>query len=245
MSANDELPSLRGAESLIREALRDGVPTIGHCLGGQLIARALGAPVARRRRPKSAGSRCRWLTRRRRALVRSAGRRIVFQWHHEAFALPPGAAALAGSDCCPHQAFAIGPLLAMQFHLEVDTEKIIRWSHEASDRWAAARRETPASVRTDSACATASRCTWRRIRRWPTASTRAGWRRAEAARRHRRGFGAAEDWRPCNDTRRRPQRRPPDRAAAFHMPRRASRIVERLTLHRSKNSPYGKTYSAS
>ena len=46
MSANDPLPSLRQAEHLFLQAVRDGIPTLGHCLGGQLMARALGAGVA-------------------------------------------------------------------------------------------------------------------------------------------------------------------------------------------------------
>lgn len=45
MSANEERPSLRHAEDLIRQALARGVPTLGHCLGGQLMARALGARI--------------------------------------------------------------------------------------------------------------------------------------------------------------------------------------------------------
>ena len=58
MSANDPLPSLRRAELLILDAMARGRPVIGHCLGGQLMARALGARGRRRRRrPKSAGSR--------------------------------------------------------------------------------------------------------------------------------------------------------------------------------------------
>ena len=56
MSANDPLPSLRQAELLILEAMARGRPVIGHCLGGQLMARALGARVgAVARRPRSAG----------------------------------------------------------------------------------------------------------------------------------------------------------------------------------------------
>lgn len=45
MSANDDLPSLRRAEQLIRESMESDLPVIGHCLGGQLMARALGARV--------------------------------------------------------------------------------------------------------------------------------------------------------------------------------------------------------
>ncbi len=45
MSANDPLPSLRRAEDLFRQALAFGVPTTGHCLGGQLMARAMGARI--------------------------------------------------------------------------------------------------------------------------------------------------------------------------------------------------------
>jgi GMP synthase (glutamine-hydrolysing) len=44
-SANDDLPYLRQAESLIRQALAHNVPTLGHCLGGQLMARALSARI--------------------------------------------------------------------------------------------------------------------------------------------------------------------------------------------------------
>src|SRR5258706_10026380 len=45
MSANDPLPSLRDAERLILGAMDADVPVLGHCLGGQLMARALGARV--------------------------------------------------------------------------------------------------------------------------------------------------------------------------------------------------------
>jgi GMP synthase-like glutamine amidotransferase len=54
----------------------------------------------------------------------------VFQWHYESFDLPAGATLLASSTACPHQAFGIGPHLAMQFHIEVDAPKIAYWSGE-------------------------------------------------------------------------------------------------------------------
>ncbi len=129
MSANDDLPSLRRCESLIRRAVGAGVPVIGHCLGGQLMARALGARVTPSPRPEIG-----WQAMRiepspiAREWFGDVGERIVFQWHAEAFALPAGATLLASSPNCPNQAFALGPHLAMQFHVELDTAKLAVWA---------------------------------------------------------------------------------------------------------------------
>jgi len=129
MGANDDLPSLRAAESLIRQAVERGVPVLGHCLGGQLMARALGARVGRSPRPEAGWHRIdvhevppadRWLG--------DAGAIDVFQWHRDAFELPRGAVALASSEACPVQAFSLGPHLAMQFHVEVDQRKLGEWA---------------------------------------------------------------------------------------------------------------------
>lgn len=129
MSANDPLPSLRRAELLILDAMARGRPVIGHCLGGQLMARALGAGIGASPAPEVG-----W-----HAIDVHAGDAAttwfgagpvpaVFQWHEEAFDLPLGAQALAGSPACRHQAFAIGMHLAMQFHVELDAEKLQRWA---------------------------------------------------------------------------------------------------------------------
>ena len=140
MSANDPLPGLRQAEALVRDAVREGVPTLGHCLGGQLMARALGAPVGASPAPEIG-----WQalhvhdTPEAAAWFGAPGPQVVFHWHFDAFELPPGAVRLAGSAACPNQAFALGPHLAMQFHVEVDEEKLHRWSLEEGERWAAAR----------------------------------------------------------------------------------------------------------
>lgn len=142
MSANDPLPSLRQAERLIREAVANGKPVIGHCLGGQLMARALGARVVDSPAPEVG-----WHSIER--VDREAARRWfgpdrfarVFQWHYESFELPPEAELLAHSAACPRQAYAIGPHLAMQFHIEVDAAKVRHWSQEDSPRWQAAVRQ--------------------------------------------------------------------------------------------------------
>ncbi|MDE1948431.1 MAG: type 1 glutamine amidotransferase [Burkholderiales bacterium] len=135
MSANDDLPALRRAEALIRAALAAGLPVIGHCLGGQLIARALGARIGASPAPEVG-----WLpievadSAPARAWFGSAPRPCVFQWHYEAFDLPPGAELPAASPACPHQAFAVGSGLALQFHLEADAEKLGRWSGDRTPR---------------------------------------------------------------------------------------------------------------
>jgi GMP synthase-like glutamine amidotransferase len=147
MSANDELPFLRETEDLIRQAVSRGVPTIGHCLGGQLMARALGARVVDSPAPEIGwqpmdcvpGTEAQ-------AWFGTEAHATVFHWHGEAFELPPGAVRLAGSAACPNQAFALGPHLAMQFHLEIDDAKLRRWSLEDSASYREAQRAHPASV---------------------------------------------------------------------------------------------------
>lgn len=152
MSANDPLPSLREAEHLVVDAIARGRPVLGHCLGGQLMARALGARVAASPAPEIGWQRIR--VHRHDEAARWLGdddELTVFQWHFEAFDLPPQAVALAASDACPHQAFAIGPHLALQFHVELDDEKLHRWAGELdpalADRHASVQPE--AAMRAD------------------------------------------------------------------------------------------------
>jgi len=138
MSANDELPPLRQAEQLFLQALNRGVPTLGHCLGGQLMARALGAAVSEAPHPEIGWQR--WQVAEHaeaRAWFGAAPPECVYEWHYEAFALPARAVHLAASAACPHQAFGIGPHLGMQFHVEADAGKIAYWGEEVGDGYLA------------------------------------------------------------------------------------------------------------
>jgi GMP synthase (glutamine-hydrolysing) len=130
MSANDDhLPHVRAELALIRDAVATGVPVLGHCLGGQMLARALGATVSRAPVPELgwhpvtvAGSddARRWFG--------NTARHMVVQWHYESFALPAGARLLASGDACANQAFECGGIhLGMQFHVEVDARKSADW----------------------------------------------------------------------------------------------------------------------
>jgi GMP synthase (glutamine-hydrolysing) len=139
MSANDPLPSLRDAERLILEAMQTDVPVLGHCLGGQLMARALGAAVIDSPAPEIGWHRMQLLPHDDTTQWFGAGDdAVVFQWHYDAFELPVGATPLARSDACPHQAFALGPHLAMQFHVELDKPKLDAWTTGHDERFFAA-----------------------------------------------------------------------------------------------------------
>ena len=147
MSANDPLPSLRTAERLILQAMDLGRPVIGHCLGGQLMAKALGSRVV-----ASAAPEIGWQTMElidspeTTAWFGQVSRHHVMHWHYEAFELPQGAQLLAQSAACPHQAFSIGPHLAMQFHIEIDEPKLQRWLDDGDPSWAGALERHPGTV---------------------------------------------------------------------------------------------------
>ena len=131
MSANDRLPWIPPVLALIREAAQKDVPVLGHCLGGQLMAKALGGRVTRNR-VKEIG----WLPVR---VIEScvahdwmtglAPQFEVFHWHGETFSgLPSGATAILKSRDCRHQAFVLGKHLAFQCHVEMTPVLVRSWA---------------------------------------------------------------------------------------------------------------------
>ncbi len=130
MCANDDHghPFLNDLKTAIRSCVSAGAPYLGICLGGQLLASALGAPVTANRW-EECGTMPVALTDQGRSdpLFRNiADRFLTFQWHHDSFDLPHGAVLLASSPACPHQAFRFSRTAwGIQFHPEV-TEQIIR-----------------------------------------------------------------------------------------------------------------------
>lgn len=129
MSVNDDLPWLPASLVLIRQAVAEDIPVLGHCLGGQLMAKALGGQVTRN--PiKEIG----WHD------VRTAEHPVAehwfgditafsaFHWHGETFSLPEGATRLLSSEHCANQAFALGKHLALQCHIEMTLPMIQAWA---------------------------------------------------------------------------------------------------------------------
>jgi len=145
MSVNDALPWIAASLRLIREAVAAGIPTLGHCLGGQLMAKALGGVVTRNR-VKEIG----WgpvTVSRNEVAVRWFGAAPEsfesFHWHGETFSIPPGATAIASSAWCENQAFAIGPHLGMQFHVEMTPDLIRAWCRDWEKEVASLARRVP------------------------------------------------------------------------------------------------------
>ena len=136
MSANDGLPYLRTEMDILGRAIAAGRPILGVCLGAQLIAKTLGAPVYRNPVKEIGWSPVRWTAAARHDLL-FAGLtepETVFHWHGETFDLPPGAEWLAWSDACRHQAFRAGPgVYGIQFHIEVTADMIAGWLAEEAN----------------------------------------------------------------------------------------------------------------
>jgi GMP synthase-like glutamine amidotransferase len=134
MSVNDDLPWIPKILDLIRDAYGKEIPLLGHCLGGQLIAKALGGTVTRNP-VKEIG----WgtVTVTDNKAAKDWFGRITqfdaFHWHGETFTLPPGAELVLSSPCCANQAFSIGRHLGMQCHIEMTAEMIRDWCAAGAD----------------------------------------------------------------------------------------------------------------
>ena len=140
MSANDALLSNRQAEILILQAMRLDRPVIGHCLGGQLMSRALGAAVTASPRPEIGWQPIDYENLDvAREWFGDDPANTVAHWHYESFGIPAGAVRVATSPACPNQAWAMGPHLAMQFHIEITETKMQSWVAEDDAKWAESR----------------------------------------------------------------------------------------------------------
>jgi GMP synthase-like glutamine amidotransferase len=138
MSVNDDLPWIAKIETLIRDAVAKDVPLLGHCLGGQLISKALGTAVSRNPVKEIGWGRVKVSDN---DIARSWFGGIqdfeAFHWHGESFSLPQGAAHLLSSAYCANQAYAIGKHLALQCHVEMTAQMIAAWCVAGADEIAA------------------------------------------------------------------------------------------------------------
>src|SRR5215831_16667897 len=127
-----EHPWLAGEKRWIAAAVRAGVPYLGVCLGAQLLAASLGAPVYTGDVPEvgvlpvaaAAAARSD-------PVLGALGEQFpALQWHGDTFGIPAGAVHLARSQAYPQQAFRFGETAyAVQFHIEVTGEMLADWRH--------------------------------------------------------------------------------------------------------------------
>ena len=124
----DRYPFLTDELHLTERQLLAGRPTLGICLGAQLMARALGARVYPGPAKKIGWAPLALTEAGRASPLARLGDTAVLHWHGDTFDLPAGAELLASTDICAQQAFALGRnALGLQFHGEADAANIERW----------------------------------------------------------------------------------------------------------------------
>lgn len=117
---NDGLDWIASEVAMVREAQEAGVPMLGVCFGGQLLAHALGGSVSRTPSPEIG-----WYD------VDSSQSDLVptgpwFQWHFDRFSVPAGALEIA-RNANASQAFVLGRTMGIQFHPELDEALLELW----------------------------------------------------------------------------------------------------------------------
>ena len=145
-----DYPEVFATLDLAHRAVEDGIPVLGLCFGGEVLADVLGAMIEPAPEPEIG-----WYT------IDSDDTEMIapgpwLEWHYERFTLPPGATQLASSPAGV-QAFVSGPHLAVQFHPESTIEIAADWARsdrqkleqlglgDGEDRLEAGRGDAPAA----------------------------------------------------------------------------------------------------
>jgi GMP synthase (glutamine-hydrolysing) len=147
----DECPFLSVELAGLKMRLAADRPTLGICLGAQLLALALGGKVAPNGRTEIGYTPLLLSEAGKVSPLRHLDGVPVLHWHGDRFTIPAGALHLAATEVCDNQAFALGPRqLGLQFHLEADYRRIEQWLIGHTGALAAAGLR-PSDLRRDAA----------------------------------------------------------------------------------------------
>jgi len=135
MSVNDDLPWIPPVLQLIRQAVAADVPVLGHCLGGQLMSKALGGVVTANPVKEIGWGR---VEVEENPVARAwfgpeTASFLSFHWHGETFSLPDGAVRIMRSAHCANQGFVLGKHLGMQCHVEMTREMVDAWCRSGQE----------------------------------------------------------------------------------------------------------------
>ncbi len=132
MSANDDLAWISREIALMQQAEQQNIPVLGHCLGAQLMAKALGGTVYANAYqeigwfdvvPQNNEASAQWLG----GLPSFPDPMSVFHWHGETFSLPEGAQTILSSEHSVNQCFVKDNMLGFQCHIEMTEPQVVEW----------------------------------------------------------------------------------------------------------------------
>ncbi|SDT98446.1 GMP synthase-Glutamine amidotransferase [Verrucomicrobium sp. GAS474] len=159
-----DYPWLAGEARFLGKALAAGTPTLGICLGAQLLADVAGARVVQNREREIGWHSVAFTDGARKRFPSLPPALKVLHWHGDTFGLPPGALRLAVSEACGEQGFLIeeggAKAMGLQFHLEIGPAEVGslldhcagdlavpgRYVQEADRLLAAGREHAPAAA---------------------------------------------------------------------------------------------------
>ena len=119
---------LRDEEKLIQKAMAKNIPTLGICLGSQLLAKVSGGMVYKGSRKEIGWYPVELTDDGMNDIFKGLEKNlIVFQWHGDTYDLPNDTVTLAKSELYPVQAFKVGSAVGIQFHLEVSKDMVMDW----------------------------------------------------------------------------------------------------------------------
>ncbi|WP_017627585.1 glutamine amidotransferase [Nocardiopsis chromatogenes] len=147
----DTYPYLAEETEALARRLEAGAPTLGVCLGAQLMALAAGADVTATGRKEIGYSPLALTAAGEASPLKHLAGSPVLHWHGDRFEIPEGAERLAETPGFPNQAFSLGrSALGLQFHLEADHTRIEQWLIGHANELAAAGLD-PRTIRADAA----------------------------------------------------------------------------------------------